>query len=273
MNNLSIYPDALTVKPHDVHLYLPPIVWKGDSVGHIGLRDLFFFVLEGECFLHIDKQSYLVRPGQLAFLPKGKLRAYTHASESFTMYEMSFFADTDGENLMATLGLSDGNFVVDVPSTETVRELFDSSLRRELHRDPLYDLAWCESLVKIIRIYAEQRRKTETKDAALFKPVLEYMSDNVEKQVPSEELAGLVYMEKTYFIKKFKACFGLPPNAYFNRMKLYRAMGLLVGTELSIEQIGRKIGFADTSYFARAFKRETGVSPSEYRSTFKKPRR
>ena len=89
--------------PEALYLYVPPIVWKGDSVGHMGEYDLFFWVLEGECFLRIDSQNYIIRPGQLAYLPKGKMRAYTHASERFSMYEMAFSATSDAKNLMETL--------------------------------------------------------------------------------------------------------------------------------------------------------------------------
>ena len=52
----------------------------------------FFLVLEGECFLSIDNENYIIKPGQLAYLPKGKRRAYTHISKSFSMYEMAFSA-------------------------------------------------------------------------------------------------------------------------------------------------------------------------------------
>ena len=262
--------EELRIRPHSIHLYVPPIVWKGDSVGHIGKRDLFFFVVEGECFLHIDSQSFVVRPGQLAYLPRGRMRAYTHASERFSMYEMAFSAEADGENLMDLLGLSEDNFVVDVSERETVRALFESSYRREMYKDPIYSILWCENIMQIIMLYAKERQKTAGNEAAYFKPVLEYMAKNMQGCVRTEELSALVYMEHTYFTKKFRSVFGLPPMAYLNRMRMYTAMGLLVGTDKTVEQIGSSVGITDTSYFARAFKKHAGVTPTEYRSQFKK---
>ena len=108
----------LSVKPAALFLHIPPLVWKGDILGHVGKNDLFFFVLEGECFLRIDSQSYIVRPGQIAYLPKGKVRAYTHASERFSMYEMAFVAHVQGQELMELLGLTDGDYVVSVEDVE-----------------------------------------------------------------------------------------------------------------------------------------------------------
>ncbi|MEE1043547.1 MAG: AraC family transcriptional regulator [Clostridia bacterium] len=262
--------EDLKIRPIVVHLYVPPIVWKGDSVGHIGNDNIFFWVLEGECFLHIDSESYVVRPGQLAFLPKGKMRAYTHASERFSMYEMAFDVKANGEEIMGILGLSEGNYVVDVPDVEEMSSLFESSHRKELFKNPLYDVAWCANIINIIRIYAEQRQKQGEKDNAVFKAVLDYMSKNIDKTITTEDLASLVYMQPTYFIKKFRKIFGIPPMAYFNRMKIHKAMGMLAGTDLTIEQISKEIGIFDTSYFARVLKKHCGVTPTEYRAEFKK---
>lgn len=259
----------LTVIPDQVFLYVPPIVWKGDSVGHMGASDLFFWVLEGECFLRIDSQNYIIRPGQLAYLPKDKMRAYTHASERFTMYEMAFSAKANGEDLMELLGLTEENFVVDIPDKEEMSRLFESSHRKELYKNPLYDVAWCANIINIINIYANERAKQSSSESSVFKPVLRYMSENISKAVRTEELASLIYMQPTYFISRFRKCFSMPPLAYFNRMKIYKAMGLLAGTELSVEEIAKEVGIFDTSYFARMFKKHCHLTPSQYRAEFR----
>jgi len=264
--------EDLKIRPVGVYLYVPPIVWKGDTVGHIGGSDLFFWVLEGECFLQIDSENYIIRPGQLAYLPKGKMRAYTHASERFSMYEMAFDVKANGREIMEVLGLTEGNYVIDIPDIEKMSSLFESSHRKELYKNPLYDVAWCANIINIIRIYAEERQKQGGEESIIFKPVLDCMSKNIDKALTTEGLASLVYMQPTYFIKKFKNIYGIPPIAYFNRMKMYKAMGMLSGTELTIEQISKEIGIFDTSYFARVFKKHCGVTPTEYRAEFKKNR-
>lgn len=259
----------LSVSPIDICLYVPPIVWKGDAVGHVGENDLFFYVLEGECFLSIDSESYIIRPGQLAYLPKGKVRAYTHASERFSMYEMLFSATSGGENLMELLGLSEDNFVVTIPDTEKMSKLFESSHRKELYKNPLYDIGWCANIINIIRIYAEKRKKESTVQGQFFKPVIDYMSKHLGENPKTEDFASLVHMQTTYFIKRFKKNYGIPPISYFNRMKVYKAMGMLARTDMPVEQIAGKLGITDTSYFARLFKKYCNVTPTKYRSEFR----
>lgn len=270
MKNQALVVENLFIKPIDIKLYVPPIIWKGDSAGHIGINDIFFFVLEGECFLNVDSQSHIVRPGQLAYLPKGKMRAYTHVSERFSMYEMAFEAKVNGENLMSTLGLDEYNFVVDVPNTKEMTTLFENSSRKELNKNPIYDVGWCANIINIIKIYAEERSRQTDKDGLLFKPVLEYIHQNIDKNITIENLSSAAYIQPTYFIKKFKNSFGLPPIAYLNRERVFKAMGLLAKTELSISQISTSVGISDVSYFARMFKKHCKVTPSEYRAEFKK---
>ncbi len=270
MNDSLFEIGKLSVKPGAVSLYVPPIVWKGDSVGHIGQQDLFFWVTEGECFLRIDNQNYIIHPGQLAFLPKGKMRAYTHTSPRFSMYEMGFEATADGHDLMYILGLTEDNFVVDIPEKSTMSSLFENSHRKELYKDPLYDVMWCANILNIIQIYSSERKKITSATTAVFKKVLEFMSENINQSVTIEKLASIACMQPTYFVKRFKEAYGLPPITYFNRMKIYKSMGLLAGTTDTVEEIAKKVGIYDTSYFSRMFKKYCNLTPTEYRMEFNK---
>ena len=250
-------------------MYIPPIVWKGDIVGHIGSGDAFFWVLEGECFLIIEDEAYIVRPGQLAFLPRGKKRTYTHISERFVMYEMAFSAETEDKNLLEYLGLTDGDYVVDITEKELLSELFESSHRIELFKNPVYSLAAVANLTNVIKLYTEARFNKADKDKENFKNAIEYMKSSTDKSLSTNELSATVFMQPTYFIRKFTKVFGMSPQNYFSRLKLMKAMNLLAASDLSIEEIALSIGITDTSYFSRFFKKHCKVTPSEYRKAFR----
>ncbi|MBR7165275.1 MAG: helix-turn-helix transcriptional regulator [Clostridia bacterium] len=252
------------------YLYLPPIVWKGDVVGHVGVNDTFFWVLEGECFLMIEDEGYVVRPGQLAFLPKGKKRTYTHISEPFVMYEMAFSAESEGENLMALLGLAEGEYVVDVAKGDEMRLLFENSHRVEMFKSPVYSLGATANLTNIIRLYTEARFTASEQDRAAFQATLAYMKNAVHRPVSNGELAAAAFMQPTYFIRRFKKTFGTSPQNYFGRLKLMKAMHLLASTALAVEEVAAQIGIADTSYFSRFFKKHCGVTPVEFRRAFRR---
>ena len=115
MNKPTFTADQITVNPKSIHFYVPPITWKGDPIGHIGGNDTFFWLVEGELFLCVDTEYYLLKAGQLAFLPQGKFRKYTCLSKDFTLYTTGFHASAGERNLMEGLGLSNENYVAKAP--------------------------------------------------------------------------------------------------------------------------------------------------------------
>ena len=95
------------------------------------------------------------------------------------------------------------------------------------------------------------------------------MEENLDRPIKNEELAALLYMQTTYFIRRFGSLYGLPPQNYLTKMRMNRAMVLLASTESPIEKIANSVGIPDTSYFSRMFKKHTGITPSGYRAAFR----
>ncbi len=269
MINNMIKKSGIRIRPIVTSIYIPPMVWKGDPLGHIGLNDTFFWVLEGECFLRIGSEYSVIHAGQLAFLPKGKMRSYTQTAAKFSMYEISFSATIDENNLMNVFGMSDGDYVVSIDNREEMNMLFEKSYREEMNKNPIHDIAWCANILDIINIYCEHRQKHSVNKKTLFKPVVKYMEKHLDEQLKVEELAAIIYMEPTYFIRKFKNAFGVPPLRYFIQMRMYKAMEYLLNSDLPVEEISNLIGISDSAYFSRLFKKIFHTSPSEYRKAFK----
>lgn len=148
--------------------------------------------------------------------------------------------------------------------------LFEKSYRAEFNKNPLYDIAFCSNILNIINIYCKKRQEHSIVGRAFFKDVVKYMEEHLKEQVRVEDLSAIVFMEPTYFIRKFKKEFGEPPLTYFIGMKIYKAMEYLSGTDLSVEEISKLVGISDSAYFSRLFKKKCKVSPSEYRKAFTK---
>lgn len=92
-----------------------------------------------------------------------------------------------------------------------------------------------------------------------------YMNENINKALTVEEIASYVNYSTSYFYRKFIKETGMAPIAYFTRMKMDKACGLLIKTDLQINQIATVLGYADSLYFTKVFKKEKGVSPNKYR--------
>lgn len=77
-------------------------------------------------------------------------------------------------------------------------------------------------------------------------------------------LAKMSGMGETYYRNIFLAVFNTPPTKYIQQYRVDKAKELLVNTDLSVDEIALKVGFANASYFCKVFKSLTGITPSEF---------
>ena len=82
--------------------------------------------------------------------------------------------------------------------------------------------------------------------------------------ISNDSLAALCGVSTVYFRKLFTAAYGIPPMRYLKNVRINKAKELLIGDADSISAISENTGFGSVYAFSKAFKAETGVSPSGY---------
>jgi len=97
---------------------------------------------------------------------------------------------------------------------------------------------------------------------------LEYIEDGLSQPISLRELAALAGIGARHFERAFRQSTGCSPYAYVMERRLQRARDLLINLpELPIEQIALRLGFSSSSHFSSAFRRHTGLAPTEFRKT------
>ena len=97
-------------------------------------------------------------------------------------------------------------------------------------------------------------------------PAIEYIHDHFTgEKLSVEMLSSLCGISSVYFRRLFTVKFGVSPVRYINDLRLSRAKELILSEQYTVEEAARLSGFEDESYFCRFFKKETGMTPSEYR--------
>jgi len=97
------------------------------------------------------------------------------------------------------------------------------------------------------------------------KRVMEFIEEHLAEEISLTALAELADLSLFHFARAFTQSFGVPPHRYHMARRMDRARGLLQKPALSVTQIGIQIGFRETSSFTKAFRRFTGLTPTEYR--------
>lgn len=97
-------------------------------------------------------------------------------------------------------------------------------------------------------------------------PAIAYIERNRHERISMQDMAKLCHLSTSYFSKLFLKETGENYTDYFNRKKINWAKDALSNTDENINLISLNLGFQDTSYFVKVFKRYEGITPSQYRN-------
>jgi AraC-like DNA-binding protein len=104
----------------------------------------------------------------------------------------------------------------------------------------------------------------------LYTDILDYVSWHMGEAVSVEQIAAYYGYNPRYLTTLFKEFSGTPLKSYIIIKKIELAKALLADTNDPISQIAYSIGFQDNHNFSSCFKKNTGLTPTEYRNSFGK---
>lgn len=95
--------------------------------------------------------------------------------------------------------------------------------------------------------------------------VEEYIRSNYMYDISMSETARAVGYSEPYFCRMFKLQFGQSFTSYLAEYRVGEAKKLLTQPNVIVKEVGARVGYMDSNYFTKVFKRLEGVNPSEYR--------
>ncbi len=109
----------------------------------------------------------------------------------------------------------------------------------------------------------------DTRDDAFLRKVLDIIEEqHGNPELTVESLSQEVGMSRVYLHRKLKALTDHTPSELIRTVRLKHAARLLLEGELTVSEIGYRVGFNTPSHFATSFKRQYGQSPTEYVASF-----
>lgn len=151
--------------------------------------------------------------------------------------------------------------------TDFVSELTDERPGKEIVMHALVE----QLLVHVLRNYSQPRRseQLELSRAGLvdrrIRRSVELMHTQLDQDLTLRALAAASYLSPFHFARLFKKLTGATPHNYLAGIRAARAQLLLAETELSVTEVGARVGYLSASHFTKAFRLATGTTPREFR--------
>lgn len=95
--------------------------------------------------------------------------------------------------------------------------------------------------------------------------IRQLMDEVAEDNRPLSWFSHRAGLSEKHFQRRFRELFDQPPMDYYRQRRMERALILLQDTRLTIDDLGRRMGYADGFGFSRAFKAHFGFSPGKVR--------
>ena len=130
-----------------------------------------------------------------------------------------------------------------------------------------------QALVHLLRNYSAPRLSEELELSRVglvdrrIRRSIELMHTQLDQDLTLKALAAASYLSPFHFARLFKKLTGSSPHNYLAGIRATRAQLLLAETELSVTEIGARVGYLSGSHFTKAFRIATGATPREFRKS------
>ena len=132
-----------------------------------------------------------------------------------------------------------------------------------------YEAALRAKLLELLVYLSRAYTQTDTTEAhALLRvgSVIGALENDYANDWKLDDLVQIAHMSRSNLMRIFRKATGQTPIEYLLRLRIQKAMHLLLNTDLSITEIAMEVGFNDSNYFARQFNRILNRSPRAFRN-------
>lgn len=104
----------------------------------------------------------------------------------------------------------------------------------------------------------------------IYSDIVDFIQLHIAENIRVADIADHFGYNPKYLSHLFSQITGIPLKQFIQNKKIDSANFMLTDTNLPISDIAKELGFPDSHNFSRAYKKSTGLTPSEYRNTFAK---
>jgi len=227
-------------------------------------HDRFYYITKGEADIVLKGRTLHLKAGYLYYIPGYSV--VTANCDTFMSHHFIHFEWTDTmRNFYTSVQLK--SEVMALPEDESYFKRIEQIIKIKEKSDN--DELELNGLMQIIlsRFISDLNEK---QNVLKYIDVMNYIDKNIETRITVKNLASEYNLNEVYFSNMFTKFTGISPSQYIINKKLEKAMLLLKSTDLSVKEISYSLGFNDSLYFSRLFKRKCLLNPTDFRNNLNK---
>lgn len=226
------------------------------------------YILEGRCHVLLNNEDIVVEQDEVILFRPNEPQKYCFYQKDHASYCYIHFTGSGCSEIFDRLQLSGSVFKFHKSSE--IKSHFLRIRDEFCSKKSNFELI-CEgmliTLLALISKYntADSDLSPADQKSSDIMRIMEKITSHPQRALNLEECAAECNLSKSRFISVFKSCTGYPPHKYLVEVRMIRAKELLLYTDYTIGEIASAVGYDNQNFFARAFKKSIGMSPSEYR--------
>ena len=227
------------------------------------------YVVSGKAHFYFDDAERIVTAGHMVLFQPRQEQHYEYFGTDKTEVYWVHFTGSNVKNILRRY---------DVPLDTPVFYSGTSVIYAYLFEEMINELQTCRTgyeelltmylqqiLILVQRIRLERRPSVNTHIQEEMEYARRYFNEHYNEQINIEEYAESRNMSVSWFQRNFKQIANCSPMQYLLTIRMNNAASLLESTDYSMAEISAIVGYDNPLYFSRLFKKQNGVSPSEYR--------
>lgn len=221
------------------------------------------YVMEGSASIKMNSTSYILQKSEMILIFPYMFHSFD-ISEKSKVWVGVFSEDTISKFSEKRSDIRFSKFRCD----RTVEDFLAEALFYE-GTPELYERIACLYLV-CSQCLKNSEPIEHIQNTDLFFNIINYISENLSKDTSLKELSEVLGYEYHYLSSVFHSYFSVNFKDFINIYKFERACQMLIDTEKNITDISLESGFQSIRNFNRIFKKNSGVTPGEYRKQLKR---
>lgn len=268
MNNISsekISEKFLSINSCDCQQFCE--ISAGSNRPHGRIDWQIIFIKDGICRIKEDGNEIIAEKNSVIIYPPMIPQIYYFESQKNSVSYYIHFSGTECEKILKELKILDKRIIVLSENSSKIEFLFEKLITEFHIKKPFYEENCNGILLSIFSQIARNANGISENSVnnrriyAICKEMNKISGENAK----ISDYAKIAGLSTGRFIHVFTKSIGVSPKRYIIDIKVTRARELLENTDLSICQISEILGYSDSNYFSRIFKKHTGHSPTFYR--------